>query len=90
MEPEKTTEAPIKHDGWKSRRFVGGSLMTIALLAIVVGVFYVSGGKPKADQFFSETYFMYGLLLSSVVFMVSQGLLSVDKVLELIKLKMSK
>jgi hypothetical protein len=82
--PVVADEHPIRHDGWRSRKLwccVGGAL--IIWLATCL-LFYVSGTSP--EPFLDQVYWLYGMILGAVVLLFGLGLLTVDKLLEIIKL----
>lgn len=73
--------APIKHDGWLSRTFLSCAIAFLLLLAVFTSLF-VWTEKLTATQF------LYAIGLDVALLLIGLGLVKVDKVLELIKLRM--
>ncbi|HDL48446.1 MAG TPA: hypothetical protein ENH33_00585 [Actinobacteria bacterium] len=74
-------QSPIKHDGWSSRTFLSCAIAFLLLLGIFTALF-VWTAKLAAVQY------LYAIGLDVALLLIGLGLVKVDKVLELIKLKM--
>jgi hypothetical protein len=75
---------PIKHDGYRSRRFLASSLFALLILSAATWLSYKSGSSGGA--WFTADHWISTVWVVCAILAFGWGLMTVDKAIELIKL----